>query len=391
MNAIPIRKPLLPAVRSTDLRATPESVPWLWQGFVARRNLTLLTSQWKTGKTTLLSLLLARRRDGGNLLGRPVTPGRTVVVSEEPQEHWERRHALLDFGDGVWFLCRPFAGQPRPEDWEALLGQLSQMHQEDGIDLAVIDPLASFLPPHAEGNVSLLLEALLPLQRLSTEGLAVLVLHHPRKGAWREGQAARGSGALQGCVDVLVEMNRVDARSQSDRRRRLQLWSRHKDTPAEVAAALNETGTDYEPADLAADALAEHWAVLRSVLAEALRKLTREQVLEQWPADHNKPGFSTLRLWLNEAAGRGLLCRDGSGTRLEPYRYWLAEREVDWLADPMYYENDDSLDELRVMAREAERQVQRMMGEQEAAQKAAEPEQQGEERPRKRKRKRRGG
>ena len=39
-----------------ELMASKE-VPadWLWQGFVARGNVTLLTSMWKAGKTTLLS------------------------------------------------------------------------------------------------------------------------------------------------------------------------------------------------------------------------------------------------------------------------------------------------------------------------------------------------
>ncbi len=44
-------------------------VEWLWHGFVARGNVTLLTSLWKAGKTTLISLLLARRKAGGMLAG----------------------------------------------------------------------------------------------------------------------------------------------------------------------------------------------------------------------------------------------------------------------------------------------------------------------------------
>ena len=43
---------------------------WLLHGFVARGNLTLLTSLWKAGKTTLLSLLLSRRKHDGLLAGR---------------------------------------------------------------------------------------------------------------------------------------------------------------------------------------------------------------------------------------------------------------------------------------------------------------------------------
>jgi hypothetical protein len=42
-----------------------------------------LTGSWKAGKSTLVSLLLDRRRDGGQLLGRTVRAGATIVVSEE--------------------------------------------------------------------------------------------------------------------------------------------------------------------------------------------------------------------------------------------------------------------------------------------------------------------
>ena len=45
------------------------SADWLWHGFLARANLTLLTGMWKSGKTTLLSLLLSRRKTGGSLAG----------------------------------------------------------------------------------------------------------------------------------------------------------------------------------------------------------------------------------------------------------------------------------------------------------------------------------
>jgi hypothetical protein len=51
-----------------------------------------------------------------------------------------------------------------------------------------------------------MLEFLLPLQRLTALGLSVLLLHHPSKAATATGLAARGSGALSGFADILIEM-----------------------------------------------------------------------------------------------------------------------------------------------------------------------------------------
>ncbi len=61
---------------------------WLWRGYLAPGQLTLPTSLWKSGKTTLLSILLARLKDGGELLGLPVRPARALVVSEESPVLW---------------------------------------------------------------------------------------------------------------------------------------------------------------------------------------------------------------------------------------------------------------------------------------------------------------
>src|SRR3954469_18570176 len=79
-------------------------IDWLWEGYIAAGNVTLLTSQWKCGKTTLLSVLLARLGSGGEVAGRRVRAGRAVVVSEEDPGHWLARGKLLDFGPTRW-LC----------------------------------------------------------------------------------------------------------------------------------------------------------------------------------------------------------------------------------------------------------------------------------------------
>jgi hypothetical protein len=179
-----------------ELQMSAESrAGWLWQGYLAPGNVTLLTSQWKSGKTTLAAVLLARPKTGGLLAGLPLRPGRAVIVSEESAVHWVGRSRKLDFGEHICWLCRPFRGKPQRDEWMALMEYLAGLAQDRRLDLVVIDPLASFLPGNSENNATTMLEALLPLQRLTALGLCVLVLHHPRKGEAAPGQAARGSGA----------------------------------------------------------------------------------------------------------------------------------------------------------------------------------------------------
>jgi hypothetical protein len=96
--------------------SAPTKTAWLWQGFIAPANTTLFTSHGKLGKTTLLSMLLSRRKQGGTLAGLAVKPGRTVVISEESKEVWEERARQFDFGGKVCFIFRPFLTIPTPED-----------------------------------------------------------------------------------------------------------------------------------------------------------------------------------------------------------------------------------------------------------------------------------
>jgi hypothetical protein len=55
-------------LKSAEQRATN----WLWQGYLVPGGVTVLTSQWKAGKSTLISVLLARMKAGGLLAGLPV-------------------------------------------------------------------------------------------------------------------------------------------------------------------------------------------------------------------------------------------------------------------------------------------------------------------------------
>ena len=103
--------------------------------------------------------------------------------------------------------------------------------QRKRLDLFVVDPLASFLPGHSESDPGTLLTMLQPLQMLAGRGVAVLILHHPRKEASEEGSTARGSGALLGYVDIILELHRFGRLATDECRRKLVGLSRHKATP----------------------------------------------------------------------------------------------------------------------------------------------------------------
>jgi hypothetical protein len=313
--------------------AAAKPQPWLWHGYLTPGAVTLLTGQWKAGKTTLASVLVSRLQAGGELAGSPLAAGRAVVVSEEPLSLWQRRSQHLSFGDHVGWFCQPFHGRPTPDHWESLLATLAVMGEDGPLDLVVIDSLAAFLPAGAENSAAAMLAALAPMRWLTERQLSVLVLHHPAKGAAAVGQLARGSGALSAAADILLELRLYPKAAVTDRRRWLEGLSRFPETPRQRVIELTADGTDYvSRGTLFEEEFAAHWQMLQRLLAGA-GKQDRQEILERWPGE-DPPEPRSLSRWLERAVDLGLLRRDGRGQKGSPYRYWLPECEETWQQEP---------------------------------------------------------
>jgi hypothetical protein len=262
-----------------------------------------------------------------------VRPGRAAVLTEEDKELWDERGQRLDFGERHLWFCRPFRARPSPAEWLAFLEYLTALHEREPFDLFVVDPLSMFLAAPSENEASVLLAALTPLRQLSALGLAVLLLHHPRKQTSAIGCQARGSGVLPSLADTLIEMSWVDPTDPADRRRRLAALSRHRDTPRSLMIELSSDGTGYAAVavpDPEAALISEFLPPLLMVLEDAPHPLTREQILQEWPGDFPRPGDVTLWRVLTQAVGRERIRTEGSGRKHDPFRYWLPEMEAVW-------------------------------------------------------------
>ena len=57
--------------------------------------------------------------------------------------------------------------------------------------------------------------------------------------------------------------------------------------------------------DAADEEFQRHWDVLRMVLEDVPQKVTRQDILDEWPADFAKPNSATLWRWLKRAFALG--------------------------------------------------------------------------------------
>ncbi len=316
-------------------------VAWLWFGYLALGKITLITSLWKSGKTTLVSLLLERRREGGTLAGLPVLPGRSAVISEEPDDLWAERRRRLDFGGKVHLFCEPFNRRPTFAQWLELLDHMLELRRDFGVDLVVIDTVVSFLPGNNENNALVVQEALQPLRKLTRAGITIWLLHHPTKGDPALGQAARGSGAFGGFPEICLEM-RHPGGDPATRRRLVYALSRFKETPRNLTLELNADDADYTVCAMTDDDFRGTWDVILMVLEEAHHPLTRRELLDEWPEDFPKPAEQTLWKWLSRAVELGMAKTEGTGRKNDPFRYWLPLMEPKWKNDPqhLFYQSD---------------------------------------------------
>jgi hypothetical protein len=263
---------------------------WLWRGYLAPGQLTLLTSLWKSGKTTLLALLLSRLKDDGDLLGLPVRPARALVLSEEGTDLWQQRRDRLVFGAHTDPISRPFAGKPSDADWRALIDHAANILGTEGGRLLVIDTVATLLPSGVETNADCMVRALAPLRRLAEQGIAVWLMHHPHKGKSRAGQWARGTGSLPASVDIVLEMHAFRADEPGDRRRWLLGHSRHEETPRRLLIEWTADGADYrvlaEPPD---EDFERGWSAIRRVLSAREVPQTAAEILRTWPPTSPPP------------------------------------------------------------------------------------------------------
>jgi hypothetical protein len=312
-----------PQIRFLDFDEVAAPTRWLWHGLLAPGKLTLLTSLWKSGKTTLLAHLLAHRREGRPFLGLEVARGSTLIVSEEPVDLWPGRCRQHHLGPEVGVLTRPFTGQPTLEDYQQLNAKLIGLKAERGLDLVVIDSLAYFLSASNENNAASMAGGLAPFLALAEAGLAVWLLHHPAKGEPPLGQAARGSGALLATVDIFLEM-RHPGGNPFTRRRKLSAWSRYGETPRQILIELSPDGLSYERLADTSDDFHANWDTVVQVLGACGAPLTRQAIRAAWPPGETRPHDATLWRWLDRGVELGLAARTGAGRRYDPFRYSLA-------------------------------------------------------------------
>jgi predicted ATP-dependent serine protease len=283
-----------------------EHVDWLWKGYLATGNMTVLAAPPKAGKSTLLFELLKCSRARETFLGLETQPAKVLLFTEESVSLLANRRRKLRDPDLDLHVVTLQPGLTWPK-----IMAYSKWKAQQGYNLVVLDTVSRFWPVQNEGDAVQVLQALTPfLSIVRQEGFALLLIHHTRKGGGAEGNAMRGSNAILGSADIGLEFQRITPWDKG-KRRRIDALSRYGETPDTIIAELTDDG--YQ---LAAEGVAIEKDIMFIVTMNGV--VTAEEVV-----DATATSVRNAQRVLAEMTARGVLSRSGTGSSRSPYRYSL--------------------------------------------------------------------
>lgn len=314
---------------ASEIRPGPAK-RWIWEHYAARGAITLLVGFWKAGKTTLLGHL-AKAMESGGSVGRPVSAGKVMVITEESHQSWFDRIQELGIGNWLKVLFADWGRKPTLAEWTKFLDGVHEICRKDKIDLLIIDPASRIMPIRDEKDPVEVGEALLSLNIFKSTNTSVMIVHHTTKAVdINIDTAARGSGEFQAYPEIIVTFRRFDPRKRTDRRRILTISSRFKSPQDDFVIELNEDGSGYVP---------------RGTTREVKSGDTQGMIYEVVTSD--PPGMSVTAITekIAESFGEseakkksvehavdvmfrdGWLRRSGTGKKGDPYTFWHPGKE----------------------------------------------------------------
>jgi hypothetical protein len=256
--------------------------PWLVQGYLLRGAVTVLSGQGAGGKSSMVvgwTLAGAQGKPFGAF--RPETPLTIINYNvEDDKDEQRRRYAAAikaqaadggamqriircgPYNVGTLFARDPHTGQLTTTQ---AMEELERHCMENQADLLVCDPLAELHDSEENDNTAMrqVVAAFRSLaQRLD---MAVLILHHDRKGTSTPGDMdrVRGASSISGAVRVMLTLTTMTAEEAGtfgiqaeERRSYLRIDSAKSNyAPAQEAEWYKLTAIEIENGEIIAAAL----------------------------------------------------------------------------------------------------------------------------------------
>jgi len=195
---------------SETLAMRPPAVDWLIEGIFGRTLITEVVAKVKVGKTTFVLGGLRAGIAGDELYcGRIVSgPFRVAYVTEEGESTFleaMRRYGLNDLVEQDAFYT-VFDYETLPGPFSKQIDELIEHATADQVDVVILDTLSIIAGLDEEDHAGKAATEMHHVRRLAAAGFAVGILRHSRKSGGEVGDAGRGSSAISGYCDILLQL-----------------------------------------------------------------------------------------------------------------------------------------------------------------------------------------
>lgn len=245
-TTIPVDQPKRRFHSGQELFETaPETVPWVWHGYLATGVVTLFAGRHKGGKSTLLfQLMQAISEQDDSFLGHEIDGTRPVILltEEGPETLRSKLEPFTENGrERLRVMCRNDVTPRGDYGWVNAIRDAGLEALAYDASTVIIDTYAFWSQVQDENNNSLVQETVAALGELTSQQLAVLIVHHHRKGGGEDGDAIRGGTSLQGAVDIITELIRPAGKDDDDEttERELRAIGRFTETPEAMRIAFD--------------------------------------------------------------------------------------------------------------------------------------------------------
>lgn len=193
---------------AADALAPQPPVEWLIQDFIASGVLAMIYGDAGCGKTWLLLHMMACIATGTSWAGHAVKQGPILIIDEESGGHRlaRRLQKILKPLDGdentpIYYLTM---NSIQISDRETM-SQLAEIIAEKNISVVMFDSLMDILQGADENAAKDIVPAFQNCKSIiERQGTSFIFIHHSRK----DGNGYRGSSAIKGNVDLLVEVHK---------------------------------------------------------------------------------------------------------------------------------------------------------------------------------------
>lgn len=296
-------------------KGIPAEPNWIWGGSVAAGFITVVGGRPKVGKSTVIYEMIDRLvRGETEFLGAPLAPTDVVIVSEE---HAVTALSKLSDSPRLHVATRDTAW-PQP-DWPTLIRATAAEAKRTGARLVLIDSFMFWaqLGGDAGNDAGAVQEAVNVLVEVARQGVAVVLIHHQRKGGGDFGEALLGSTAFAANADIIIEVERLDEGAPPNYRRLMRV-GRWYVPPVVIAAWDRDDGYSLVAEAESPEDAADHiWrSRIEALLRPYGRAMRNAEITEQLGTDSRSWGRA-----IGSLIAAGAVVKSGTGIQKDPFVY----------------------------------------------------------------------